>query len=191
MVVKLTELVHSRLIIIFDQEMISYCETTTDLRAYFRQRIRVNEGHTRGLRRNMWPIAGNETLSLIDKVELFLNGLQYVKFVYVVGTVIINIILVIILSSDSYNSRQLMNMFEILLSLQATNLFMAIACMIWGAKICRSIRRCGVKDIVSFLVLSVIATPAFVIGSFRGFFQSEGIFYRTQRNMPENQTLTK
>jgi hypothetical protein len=143
--------------------MISYCEATTDLRAYFRHRIRVNEGHTRGLRRNMWHIAGNETLSHIDKVELFLNGLQYVKFVHVVGTVIINIILVTILSSDGYNSRQLMNMFEILFSLQATNLFMAIACMIWGAKICRSIRRCGVEDIVSFLVLSVITTPAFVI----------------------------
>lgn len=37
--------------IIFEQGIVSFCEASTDLVAYFRQRMRVSEGHTRGLRR--------------------------------------------------------------------------------------------------------------------------------------------
>jgi hypothetical protein len=37
--------------IIFEQGLVSFCEASTDLVAYFKQRMRVSEGHTRGLRR--------------------------------------------------------------------------------------------------------------------------------------------
>lgn len=178
--------------IIFDQELVSYCEATTDLTAYFRQRMRVSEGHTRGLRRKIRRIAESKMLSLVDKVELFLNGLQYAKFIFVLGIGIINMILLLMFLSGSYNnSQQLMNMFGISFSLQAANLAIALMRITWAAKICRPVRRYDIKDLLSLLVLYVITAPAFVIGSLRGFFQDKGIFYKTHRNLPKESKLSK
>jgi hypothetical protein len=158
--------------IIFDQQLVSYCEATTDLTAYFRQRMRVSEGHTRGLRRKIRHIAESKMLSIVDKVELFLNGLQYAKFIFVLGVGIINMILLLMFLSGSYNnSQQLINMFGISFLLQAVNLATALTRIIWAAKICRPVRRYDIKDVLSLLVLYVITTPAFVIGSLRGLFQ--------------------
>ena len=178
--------------IIFDQELVSYCEATADLTAYFRQRMRVSEGHTRGLRRKIRHIAENKMLSLVDKVELFLNGLQYAKFIFVLGIGIINMILLLMFLSGSYNnSQQLMNMFGISFSLQAANLTIALTRITQATKICRPIRRYDIKDVLSLLVLYVITTPAFVIGSLRGFFQDKGTFHKTRRNLPKESKLSK
>jgi cellulose synthase/poly-beta-1,6-N-acetylglucosamine synthase-like glycosyltransferase len=178
--------------IIFDQDLVSYCEATTDLAAYFRQRMRVSEGHTRGLRRKIKRIAESRMLSHVDKVELFLNGLQYAKFIFVLGIGIINMILILMFLSGSYkNSQQLMNMFEISFSLQAANLAIALARITWAAKICRPVRRYDIKDVLSLLALYMITTPAFVIGSLRGFFHDSGTFYRTRRNLPMESKLGK
>jgi cellulose synthase/poly-beta-1,6-N-acetylglucosamine synthase-like glycosyltransferase len=178
--------------IIFDQELVSYCEATTDLTAYFRQRMRVSEGHTRGLRRKIRRIAESKMLSLVDKVELFLNGLQYAKFIFVLGIEIVNLILIVMFLSSNYDySQQLTNVFWISFSLQAANLAVALACIILAAKICRPVRRYDIKDVLSLVVLDVITTPAFVIGSLRGFFQAKGTFYRTRRNLPEESKLSK
>jgi hypothetical protein len=144
--------------------------------------MRVSEGHTRGLRRKIRRIAESKMLSLVDKVELFLNGLQYAKFIFVLGIGIINMILLLMFLSGSYNnSQQLMNMFGISFSLQAANLAIALMRITWAAKICRPVRRYDIKDVLSLLVLYVITAPAFVIGSLRGFFQDKGIFYKTQK----------
>ncbi len=178
--------------IIFDREVVSYCEATTDLATYFRQRMRVSEGHTRGLRRKIRRITKNNMLSLVDKVELFLNGLQYAKFIFVLGIGIINMILILMFLSGSYNnSQQLMNIFGISFSLQAANLAIALTRITWAAKICRHVRRYDIKDILSLLALYVITTPAFAIGSLRGFFQDKGTFYRTRRNLPKESKLSK
>jgi cellulose synthase/poly-beta-1,6-N-acetylglucosamine synthase-like glycosyltransferase len=182
----------SRPKIIFNQELVSYCEATTDLAAYFRQRMRVSEGHTRGFRRRIRHIAKSKILSLADKVELFLNGLQYAKFIFVLGIEIVNLILIVMFLSSNYDySQQLTNVFWISFSLQAANLAVALACIILAAKICRPVRRYDIKDVLSLVVLDVITTPAFVIGSLRGFFQAKGTFYRTRRNLPEESKLSK
>lgn len=182
----------SRPKIIFNQELVSYCEATTDLTAYFRQRMRVSEGHTRGFRRRIRHIAKSKILSLADKVELFLNGLQYAKFIFVLGIEIVNLILIVMFLSSNYDySQQLTNVFWISFSLQAANLAVALACIILAAKICRPVRRYDIKDVLSLVVLDVITTPAFVIGSLRGFFQAKGTFYRTRRNLPEESKLSK
>jgi cellulose synthase/poly-beta-1,6-N-acetylglucosamine synthase-like glycosyltransferase len=178
--------------IIFDQELVSYCEVTTDLTAYFRQRMRVSEGHTRGLRRKIRHIAESKMLSHVDKAELLLNGLQYAKFIFVLGIGIINMILLLMFISDSYNNIQrLMNMFGISFLLQAANLTIALTPIIQATKICRPVRRYDIKDVLSLLVLYVITTPAFVIGSLRGFFLDKGTFYKTPRNLPKESKLGK
>ena len=178
--------------IIFDQHLVSYCEASNDLTAYFRQRMRVSEGHTRGLRRKIRDIAESKMLSLIDKVELFLNGLQYAKFIFVLGIGIINMILLLMFLSGSYNnSQQLINMFGISFLLQAVNIATALTRLIWAAKICRPVRRYENKDVLNLLVLYMITTPAFVIGSLRGLFQDKGTFYKTRRNLPKESKLSK
>jgi cellulose synthase/poly-beta-1,6-N-acetylglucosamine synthase-like glycosyltransferase len=172
--------------IIFDKELVSFCEASTDLVAYFRQRMRVSEGHTRGLRRKIRCIIQSKTLSHFEKLELFLNGLQYAKFIFVLGIGILDILLILMFLLGSYNNNQeLMNLFGISLSLQAANLAISIARMMWAAKICRPVRRYDIKDALSLLALYVITTPASVIGSLRGFFRNKGTFYKTSRNTPK------
>jgi cellulose synthase/poly-beta-1,6-N-acetylglucosamine synthase-like glycosyltransferase len=177
--------------IIFDKELVSYCEATTDLAAYFRQRMRVSEGHTRGLRRGIGRIAWDKMLSLVDKVELFLNGLQYTKFISILGIEIINTILILMFISGDYSSQQLMNLFALSFSLQAANLALALVRSILAVRICRDIRCYGIKDLVSLLALTTITTPAFVIGSLRGLLQDNGTFYRTPRNLAEEPKFTQ
>jgi glycosyltransferase involved in cell wall biosynthesis len=169
--------------IVFDKGLVSYCEAPTDLVAYFRQRMRVSEGHTRGLRRKIRHIAQSKMLSYIEKLELFLTGLQYAKFIVVlcVGILDIFLILMFLLGSNN-NNQQLTNLFGISLSLQAANLAISIACVMWATKICRPVRKYGIKDAFSLLALYVITTPAFVIGSLRGFLRNKGTFYKTRRN---------
>ena len=169
--------------ILFDQGLVSYCEAPTDLVAYFRQRMRVSEGHTRGLRRKIRHITKSKMLSNIEKLELFLNGLQYAKFIFVLCIGILDILLILMFPLDSNkNNPQLMNLFGISLSLQAANLAISIARVMWATKICRPVRKYGIKDAFSLLALYVITTPAFVIGSLRGFLCNKGTFYKTRRN---------
>ena len=148
--------------------------------------MRVSEGHTRGLRRRIRGIIQSKMLSHFEKLELFLNGLQYAKFIFVLGIGILDILLILMFLLGSYNNNQeLMNLFGISLSLQAANLAISIACIMWAAKICRPVRRYDIKDALSLLALYVITTPAFVIGSLRGFFRNKGTFYKTSRNTPK------
>jgi cellulose synthase/poly-beta-1,6-N-acetylglucosamine synthase-like glycosyltransferase len=177
--------------IIFDQELVSYCEATTDLTAYFRQRMRVSEGHTRGLRRKIRHIAESKMLSPVAKVELLLNGLQYAKFIFVLGVGIINMILILMFLSGIYNNiQQLMNIFGISFLLQAANLTILLTRIIQATKISQPVRRYKIKDVLSLLVLYVITTPAYVIGSLRGFFLDKGTFYKTPRNLAKELRLT-
>jgi cellulose synthase/poly-beta-1,6-N-acetylglucosamine synthase-like glycosyltransferase len=178
--------------IIFDQELVSYCEATMELGAYFRQRMRVSEGHTRGLRKKIGYIAESKILSPIDKVELFLNGLQYAKFIFVAGIGIINIILLIMFLSGSYNNnQQLIDLFGISFSFQVANLAIALTHIMCAVKICQPVRRYNIKDVLSLVVINAIITPAFVIGSVRGFFKERGTFYKTRRNLLKESELSE
>ena len=173
--------------IIFDKGLVSFCEASTDLVAYFRQRMRVSEGHTRGLRRKIRCIIQSKMLSHFEKLELFLNGLQYAKFIFVLGIGILDILLILMFLLGRYNNnnQELMNLFGISLSLQAANLAISIARIMWATKICQPVRRYDIKDALSLLALYVITTPAFVVGSLRGFFRNKGTFYKTSRNTPK------
>lgn len=135
-------------------------------------------------------IIQSKMLSHVEKLELFLNGLQYAKFIFVLCIGIIDIHLILMFLSGSHNNnQQLMNLLGISLSLQAANLAISIARIMWATKICRPVRRYNIKDALSLLALYVITTPAFVIGSLRGFFCDKGTFYKTRRNTPKGLKL--
>ena len=40
--------------IAYNPMIVSYCETTTRLRSYLKQRVRMSEGHARGFKRRTW-----------------------------------------------------------------------------------------------------------------------------------------
>jgi len=176
--------------IIFEQGLVSLCEASTDLVAYFRQRMRVSEGHTRGLRRKFTCIMKSKMLSHFEKLELVLNGLQYAKFIFVLGIGILDILLILMFLLGGYNNnQQLIDLFGISLYLQVANLAESIAHIVLSARICRPVRRYGIKDVLGLLALYVITTPAFVIGSLRGLFRNNGVFYKTHRNLPNKLKL--
>jgi hypothetical protein len=139
------------------------------------------------------PSSNSKMISLhehVEKLELFLNGLQYAKFIFGLCIGIIDIHLILMFLSGSHNNnQQLMNLLGISLSLQAANLAISIARILWATKICRPVRRYDIKDVLSLLALYVITTPAFVIGSLRGFFYDKGTFYKTRRNTPQGLKL--
>jgi cellulose synthase/poly-beta-1,6-N-acetylglucosamine synthase-like glycosyltransferase len=60
----------------YDPALISYSSIITKFRAYFRQRSRVSEGHTRGFRKNIANIL-TSNIRIRDKVEFLFVGLQY------------------------------------------------------------------------------------------------------------------
>jgi hypothetical protein len=67
-------------------------------------------------------------------------------------------------------------------SIQSISLLLALASIIFGARVCGMIRKYEIADIASLLILNLLTMPAFVIGSLRGFVRDNGVFYRTQRN---------
>jgi hypothetical protein len=91
--------------IIFEQGLVSFCEASTDLAAYFKQRMRVSEGHTRGLRRMIRCLIQSKMLLHVEKLELFLNRLQYAKFIFVLCNGIIDIHLILMFLLGSYKNN--------------------------------------------------------------------------------------
>ena len=165
--------------VLYDPSLISYFSTITKFRAYFRQRMRVSEGHTRGFRKNVSNILTSK-IRLRDKVEFFLMGLQYSKFIAVVTLIIIDFALLVSNGIDFVTGG---NLVKISLLIQAVILLMAIGISFIALDVCTTIRSYNLRDALYLIFLSSCTIPAFVIGSFNGFFRDKGIFYRTERNI--------
>jgi cellulose synthase/poly-beta-1,6-N-acetylglucosamine synthase-like glycosyltransferase len=161
--------------IAFDPSLTSYCEATTKLGAYFRQRMRVSEGHTRGFRKQLSRILASR-LPATDKLELVLTGLQYAKFMPILALAFVD---AVALAAGGLTSGIVQASF----ALQAGIFAASIAANCAAAGICGSVRSYGAADMLSLLVLNAATAPAFVWGSLRGFVCSKGNFYRTQRNI--------
>jgi cellulose synthase/poly-beta-1,6-N-acetylglucosamine synthase-like glycosyltransferase len=145
--------------VFYDPALTSYSSTITKFRAYFRQRMRVSEGHTRGFRKNIINIL-TSNIRVKDKIEFFFVGLQYSKFIAVVTLIIIDLILLL----------------SAILSVAIGVTFMAL-------DVCATIRSYNIKDVLNSLFLSLCTIPAFVMGSLYGLFEDEGIFYKTERSI--------
>lgn len=166
--------------ILYDPELISYSNSITEFRAYFKQRMRISEGHTRAFRKNISNIL-TSNIRVSDKIEFFFIGLQYSKFIAVVILIIIDLIL--LLSSGGTDFAVTNNFMTTLLSVQAVLLSVAIGVSFIALDVCTTIRSYNIRDAFYFLLLSSCTIPAFVIGSLYGFLRDEGIFYRTERSI--------
>ncbi len=165
--------------VLYDPALISYTSTITKFRAYFKQRMRVSEGHTRGFRKNISNILTNKK-RLRDKIEFFSMGLQYSKFIAIAILIIIDLILLLANGMDFAISNNLMT---ISLSVQAAIFSMAIGVSFIALDFCTAMRSYNVRHVLYLLFLDSCTIPAFVIGSLYGFFRDKGIFYRTERDI--------
>jgi cellulose synthase/poly-beta-1,6-N-acetylglucosamine synthase-like glycosyltransferase len=164
--------------VIFDPLLVSYCEASTELEPYFRQRMRVSEGHTRAFRRNLIKILTSK-IRLIDKIEFFFIGGQYAKFIPLFALIIMDCT---ILMSSGIEFIRNNNLLNLTLFIQIANILAIIGTSLLAMPLCSHIRNYDMKDSLSLLFLNLCTMPAFVIGSLRGFFRKEGTFYKTERN---------
>jgi hypothetical protein len=149
--------------------------------------MRVSEGHTRAFRKRITSILQSKRLSLRDKLEIVLTGLQYAKFIFFPIVVILDILMMasILFSDVDISSRLWDNNMLVMsssVSIQGISLLLVLVSIIFGTRICSVIRKYTITDIISLLILNLLTMPAFIIGSLRGFLRENGVFYRTQRN---------
>ena len=164
--------------ILFDPLLVSYCEAPIKLASYFRQRMRVSEGHTRAFRTNLIKILTSK-MGFINKMEFFIIGIQYTKFIPLLALIIIDFTILISNGIDFIINNNLM---KITLIIQIANLIIIIGTSLLAIPLCSNIEKYNIRDSFYLLLLNLFTMPAFVIGSLRGLFRKDGIFYKTERN---------
>ena len=167
-------------VVAFNPNIISYCEATTKLRSYCKQRMRVSEGHTRSFRSNIASILKYKA-PFTHRLELFLNGLQYAKFIGVLTLILLDSLALLVGGFDFFAKTDLV---KISLLFQTISLlvdfltkFITIGCYSSSR-----LERYTIWDAIYSTSLSVFTMPALVLGSLRGFCRQDGFFYRTERN---------
>jgi cellulose synthase/poly-beta-1,6-N-acetylglucosamine synthase-like glycosyltransferase len=167
--------------ITFNQSLISYCQATTRLRSYFKQRMRVSEGHTRGFRRNTIKIIKSR-IPFVQKVEFFFTGLRYTKSIAIFSIIAIDAWLLAQSAGLDFMSNNML--MKVSLVTQACNLSLVLGTnFILSKSISRNVHIYGFKDALYLLYLNICVMPAFVFGSVRGLFRTNGTFYKTERNL--------
>ena len=161
--------------ILFDENLNAGSQMPTAFSSYFKQRLRVSEGHTRGFIKMMPRIIRQKQL-LKNKVELFLTGLQYLKHVFVFTVILLDFFTGILLGSDMLNVYSLVSFL-----LQLLYLLSVIISNVLSVNIYSRSRQYDLSFLVSKMLLDVCTLPALIIGSLLGILRTKGTFYRTQR----------
>ena len=71
---------------------------------------------------------------------------------------------------------------KITLIIQISNLLTIIGTSLMAIPLCSNVEKYNIRDSFYLLLLNLCTMPAFVIGSLRGLFRKDGIFYKTERN---------
>ena len=71
---------------------------------------------------------------------------------------------------------------KLTLLVQAANLFTPVGIICMSMRLCHNIRNYNTKDVLYFLLLTLLTIPFVMFGSIRGILRNEGIFYRPERN---------
>ena len=167
-------------IISFEQSLISYTEITQSIQTYFRQRMRVSEGHTRGFRKRLIKIIKSDRITLLYKLELLFLGLRYAKYIFIMLLILIDLFMLLYLGIDVVLTP---NFIKISVGLQCLSLIIYIIFNLLSLRMTHKlgIDEFEVRHIIYLLTLHICTIPAFTIGSLLGFVMSKGNFYRTKR----------
>lgn len=158
----------------FDEKLNASSQTPTSLSSYFKQRIRVSEGHTRAFAKMLSRLLLSKQ-PLKNKVELFLTGLRYFKYVF----------LPVLLLTDIYLQVAPSEVFNIAsvgaLSVQIFCFTSIIIVNIMAMLVLKKHKQYDFTYLLSKLLLDICVLPALIIGSLLGVLRSKGTFYKTER----------
>jgi GT2 family glycosyltransferase len=168
-------------IIAFEPSLVSYTEITKSILTYFKQRMRVSEGHTRGFIIRIIKIIKCDKITLLDKIELFFVGLRYVKYIFIILMISIDLFL---LNEKGLDGILTNNFIKISLWLQSLSLIIYIIFNFLSLKneYRIKIEKFEIKYIIYLLGVNIFTIPALAIGSLLGFVRTKGNFYNTIRN---------
>jgi len=161
--------------ILFDENLNAASQVPTSFSSYFKQRVRVSEGHTRGFIK-MIPTLIRHKQSLKNKVEIFLTGFRYLRYIFILSLLLLDVYIVVILGSKTFNIYLLAS-----LSIQLFCLFSFIMATVLGVLICNRSRKYDITFLLSKLFLDIYTLPAMIIGSLLGVIRNKGTFYKTRR----------
>ena len=178
--------------ILFDENLNGLSQSPTSFSSYFKQRLRVSEGHTRGFIKRLPEVVKQEN-PINAKIEIFLTGFHYLKYVLILSLVLLDVATIISFSSNIYDNLSITS-----LLIQFFCILTFIIANIGGMIICNSARRSkryNTMFLLSKLLLDICIAPALIFGSLRGMLRNKGSFYRTQRIVPyitanENENMT-
>ena len=167
--------------ILFDENLNAGTQMPTSFSSYFKQRVRVSEGHTRGFIK-MIPRLIKHEQPLKNKIEIFLTGLRYLKYIFILSILLLDLATVILLNSSIFNIYSITSF-----SIQLFCLFSVIITNVLGVIICNRSRQYDLTFLLPKLFLDICTLPALIIGSLLGILRNKGTFYRTQRIASNNQ----
>ena len=164
----------SKMNIRFDEKLNASSQAPTSLSSYYKQRLRVSEGHTRAFVRMLSRLLLSKQ-PLKNKVELFLTGLRYFKYVFLPVLLLIDIDS-LIAPSEVFTMTSVGS-----LSVQIFCFTSIIMVNIMAMLVLNREKQYDFTFLLSKLLLDVCVLPALIIGSLLGVFRRKGTFYKTER----------
>lgn len=158
----------------FDEKLNASSQTPTSLSSYFKQRLRVSEGHTRAFVKMLSRILLSEQ-PFKNKVEIFLTGLMYFKYVFLPVLILLDIYSLV--ASSGVNNMTSVGS----LSLQVFCLTSIIMVNIMAMLVLKKQKQYDFTFLLSKLLLDICVLPALIVGSLLGVLRSKGTFYKTER----------
>jgi len=113
---------------------------------------------------------------LKNKVEIFLTGFRYLRYIFILSLLLLDVYIAVMLGSKTFNIYLLASF-----SIQLFCLFSFIMATVLGVNICNRSRRYDVTFLLSKLFLDICTLPAMIIGSLLGLIRNKGTFYKTRR----------
>jgi cellulose synthase/poly-beta-1,6-N-acetylglucosamine synthase-like glycosyltransferase len=159
--------------IVFDEQLNAESQTTTSLSSYYRQRLRVSEGHTRGFLKTITKILKSKQPAL-NKLELILTGSRYLKY-WVLPVLALLDIYTLGVSVRAYLPSLLS------LWIQIFCISSVLGLNIFTIYIINESKYTDFRFLLSKLLLDLCVFPALITGSFLGVLRNQGTFYRTER----------
>ena len=167
--------IHDYKKIIFYPLAIAHCESPVKMHAYFKQRLRVSEGHTRGFKKQLSGLL-KSSLPFWKKIELFFTGSQYSKFLLISALIVADLLRLV---SDDILPIETSLFFVSSAVIQAFSLSLYVINNLVSTNLLGT--HFSYKDAVYLVAINVCTFPAFVIGSMRGMLRQKGIFHKTDR----------
>ena len=161
--------------IIFYPLAIAHCEAPVKLYTYFKQRLRVSEGHTRGFKKQLLSLL-KSGLPLGKKIELFFMGNQYAKFLLISALIIADLLRLV---SDDILPIESSLFFVSSVAIQAFSFSLYVINNLVSTNLLGT--HFGYKDVLYLVAINACTFPAFVIGSLRGILRQNGVFHKTDR----------